>query len=1107
MKFKNPITHIAGIAGTLALIAGAGGPLQGQELFVPGFAKAEFYTGIVGVLVDDLRLDPNFPASPESTRYVAGLESPTGFGDNYGVRLSGLITPPANGSYVFYISSDDAGEFWLSTDSNPQNLNLLCNEPAWNGVREWNTPGSNAAGRNVDTPENISLPITLNAGEQYYFEALMKEGGGGDNLAVAVAPENAPIPANGSSPISGSWLGVRVPTAGASIQISQQPAAVSVQANQDATFSVEVTGTSPLGTNIVYEWHRDGVPIPGATGPTLSLERVQAADNGAMFSVYVAVPGATNISTAAALTVTPDVIPPTVLSARATPLFDEVFVEFSEPVAQASATAMANYALSGGATVSGATLVDPTTVRLATSQLAEDTEYTLTINNVTDTFTPGNPVAANTMVTFSSYAWLPGVVLNKFWDTVNTVNALTNLATYPDEPDRVRFEPRFEYPLDGAGEGGANYANSLEAWWTPPETGNYTLFVSGDDLVNLYLSTDDDPANIRLIAQEPQWNNARDWQGTLDPDALTRRPGLENRSDTFVDTEWPEGNTINLQGGQKYYLLALHHEGGGGDNVGVTYSLVGEPEPESGSPPIEGSELGFYYDPSLSELSLDQQPASPTILEGRSATVSVGATGQWQFSDMPFFQWQGAPSGSTTFTNIPGATAGSYLTPVLQTGDSGAQYRVVLSVPGLSMTSQIASVTVQPDQMAPAISRVVAVSSDAINVTFDEPVEAASATNAANFTLSGNLPVSGVLLTSSNVVRIETSGTITSGSDYTLTINGVRDLYGNATANLAQSFTARIVTYADVILADGPVAFYRFEETSGSIAENQGTRGDEADGLWMIADAEGTVKSAPGPRPALGFGGFSGSNLAADFDGIGDWIDTTQRLLDSLTAFSLEYWVNPLRTNEFGEIWMGGGAAGGSPDRVGIVGQNDTVEYGFINPTTIEIWTPNGGLLQSSYPYPDGEWHHIATIADGTAIRNYFDGELVGSGGTPLGAGSTYGSFDFNVHIGGGGITDATGNFFRGQLDEVAIFDKAIPADRIAAHYRAGREGGVIEEEEPAITGITLAGGNVTIEWTGGGTLETAASVTGPWSDVAGASSPHSTPATEAAAFFRVRGN
>ncbi len=1107
MKCSNPIPLLPACALVLILTAGTG--IQAQDVFTPGFVKREFYksdtTGLT--LVDDLRSDPKYPDSPDTTTYVPGVETPPNFDDDYGVRLSGLVTPPETGSYVFYISSDDTSEFWLSTDATPANLELLCVEPTWNNPREWNTPGSNATGRDLDNPENISPARTLTAGQQYYFEALMKEGGGGDNLAVTVAKAGDPVPANGTLALWGSWIGVNVPSAGASVQVTQQPANTSVEANQDTTLTAQATGTAPLGTNIVYSWRRNGIPILGGTSSNLVLTRVQSSDNNAKYSVLVALPGASAISQDATLTVTPDSIPPTLVSATADASFTAVTVTFSEPLDQASATAAGNYSLNNGATVSAAAVVNPTTVKLTTSKLTEDTPFTLTVSGVkdTDSGVAGNPIAANSTISFQSWVFIQGLALDRFWDnfTANTIAGLTNLATFPDSPDRVRVESAFEYPPDGAGEGGSNYGNLLEAWWTAPSSGDFIFFCSGDDPVNLYLSTDEDPANVKLIAQEPQWNNPRDWLGTLDVDALTRRPNTENRSDAFPDSQWPTPNTITLVGGNRYYLRALHTEGGGGDNVGVTYIKAGAAEPESGSPPIQGSEFGIYIDRSQSELNVTQQPAAVSGLEGRTTVVSVGATGKWQWSDEPFFQWQAAPSGGSSYSNIAGATSSSYTTPALAQADSGTQYRVVLSVPGLpGVTSQVASLTVQADTVPPGIAGVAASSSDALTVTFDEPLDPTTANTAGNYTLTGGLTVTTATLggSSSNVVRLEVTGTVTAGTQYTLTVNGVKDVYNNTVSSLATTFTAKIVTYADIILQDQPIAFYRFEETTGQKTANLGTVGTSADGLYMAglgADDSVQVDSRTevGPRPP-DFLGFSGSNLAGNFPGDADpiWIDTQKQLLQGLGAFTLEYWVRPSGGRlDDPSLWV---------TRVGIVGQNDAIEYGFIDQTTIQIWTPGGGSLNTTYSYPDDEWHHIATIATGQDLRNYFDGVLINTSGTPT---ANYGTSDFNVHIGGGGVFDATGNTFTGQIDEVAIFDKAIPADRIAAHFKAGKEGGVVEETQPEFTGITLSGGNISIEWTGGGTLQMAPSVSGPWTDVPGAASPYSAAVSGGTAFFRAK--
>jgi hypothetical protein len=60
----------------------------------------------------------------------------------------------------------------------------------------------------------------------------------------------------------------------------------------------------------------------------------------------------------------------------------------------------------------------------------------------------------------------------------------------------------------------------------------------------------------------------------------------------------------------------------------------------------------------------------------------------------------------------------------------------------------------------------------------------------------------------------------------------------------------------------------------------------------------------------------------------------------------------------------------------------------------------------------------------------------------------------------------------------------------------------------PEITSIRVnANGSITVEWTGGGALEAAAAVTGPWQEVTGATSPYTfTPqAGQTMLFGRIR--
>jgi glucose/arabinose dehydrogenase len=55
------------------------------------------------------------------------------------------------------------------------------------------------------------------------------------------------------------------------------------QAGEEVTFSATTSGTAPLA----YQWQRNGVDLPGATGPSLTIAPVSAGDLGARFRVVV----------------------------------------------------------------------------------------------------------------------------------------------------------------------------------------------------------------------------------------------------------------------------------------------------------------------------------------------------------------------------------------------------------------------------------------------------------------------------------------------------------------------------------------------------------------------------------------------------------------------------------------------------------------------------------------------------------------------------------------------------------------------------------------------------------------------------------------------------
>ncbi|MBN1699748.1 MAG: right-handed parallel beta-helix repeat-containing protein [Spirochaetales bacterium] len=136
-------------------------------------------------------------------------------------------------------------------------------------------------------------------------------------------------------------------------------------------------------------------------------------------------------------------------------------------------------------------------------------------------------------------------------------------------------------------------------------------------------------------------------------------------------------------------------------------------------------------------------------------------------------------------------------------------------------------------------------------------------------------------------------------------------------------------------------------------------------------------------------------------------------LLDSQPQFTIAGWVKPL---EFG-------------NRSGLWGQYGVLGFGFFQESLMQVFTYNCGNLEPPYPFGLNTWHHIALTADGSVLRVFYDGVMQDpSAPTPC---STYGSSSSTFNIGGGGIFDPAGNYFKGWIDDVYLYSCALSADEI----------------------------------------------------------------------------
>jgi hypothetical protein len=156
-----------------------------------------------------------------------------------------------------------------------------------------------------------------------------------------------------------------------------------------------------------------------------------------------------------------------------------------------------------------------------------------------------------------------GKILWEVWEGVqgSNVRDLLSCPSFPDKPTKTDFLAKFDAPVDWAD----NYGTRIRGYIHPPVTGQYVFWVASDDEGELWLSTDEKPESKVKIA--------------------------------FVSTfvghcEWEKFSTqksapILLRAGRRYYIEALHKEGGGGDHVEAGWQL-----PDGGQErPIPGNRL------------------------------------------------------------------------------------------------------------------------------------------------------------------------------------------------------------------------------------------------------------------------------------------------------------------------------------------------------------------------------------------------------------------------------------------------------------------------------------------------------------------------------------
>ncbi len=197
----------------------------------------------------------------------------------------------------------------------------------------------------------------------------------GDNLLAVEVHQSS---ATSSDVVFGMNLRI-FPRNDEPMSIVNQPASQAGNEGQSVRFFADTFGGQP----VFYQWFQNGLPLTNGTNASLTLTLVHGVNAGS-YSFIASNSMNAVTSTVAQLTIIPDPTPPTLVAAFATNDFNSVLVIFSEPVSAATATNVAHYTFSPGATVVSAQMVAPNRVLLTTIGRDVQFDYTLAVAGITD---------------------------------------------------------------------------------------------------------------------------------------------------------------------------------------------------------------------------------------------------------------------------------------------------------------------------------------------------------------------------------------------------------------------------------------------------------------------------------------------------------------------------------------------------------------------------------------------------------------------------------------------------------------------------------------------------------------------------------------------------
>jgi hypothetical protein len=361
-----------------------------------------------------------------------------------------------------------------------------------------------------------------------------------------------------------------------------------------------------------------------------------------------------------------------------------------------------------------------------------------------------------------------------------------------------------------------------------------------------------------------------------------------------------------------------------------------------------------------------------------------------------------------------------------------------------------------------------------------------------------------------NGKNLPNGGHVSGATTSTLTISSLSTddvaVYNVAVFNAAGSVVSQnaTVNVSKYDINDALVGYWKFDQNTGAVAVNSVTSGQAGQVNGTAVWSKGQIANA------LAFDGSTTYVVVPDYP-------------KATKALSVSAWVNAnaaLATaaafvrNAEGNLGVSV-AQDGAPASQFELGLNADANTGALSLHVGITAGPNHTTVDAPSTFTLGSWQHVAFTADGAQLRLYVNGAEVANTAyladfivpdvkeLSIGARLNSDATQTPPVLG----LDATPNILSGSLDDVGIWNRPLTADEVSKIYTAGQAGNpltsVVEAPPAGAPTLSAAKSATGITLTFTGTLQSADKANGPYTAVAGATSPYSTATTGAAKFYQ----